>query len=1766
MGGKSSTSTQSVQIPPEVLARYNAVNQQAQQTAQTPFQAYSYDPNAFVAPMTPTQLAGMQNINYATGQAQPYYDQATDQLMGGQQAAVPFYQQAAGDISQGQDVGDLYNQMAMQAYYGGLAGATPYNLMAGAAYQGAGDYANPLQAQAVQNIGAAQDIGGQLAAASLSSQAGAGAGAAPVQTAALQNLAAGQEQGQGLTAAALEQLRAGQMAASPFYGLAGASIAGAPGAAEPLQGSAAQTIGGARAGAAPYQAVSTALGLAGARGVNPSELDSAAIGKYMSPYLSSVVAPTAALLNQQAQQAQSEQLGNAIRSGAFGGDRAGIVAANLQQQQQLAQGKVLGDLLQQGYGQALSTAQQQQTTGLAAEQANRAAQAAAAQQLLGIGQAGFGQDISSAQAQAALAQQIFGQQLGTGQAAGALAGQIFGQGATAAQQQQAAGQALFGQGATTAGQQAAIAQQIFGQGMSQAQQQAALSQLLYGQGTGAAQQQAAIAQQLFGQGITGGQAMQGLGQQLFGQGVTGAQQQAAIGQQAFGQDLAAAQARQGLGQGLYGMGAGTSQAMAGLGAGAQQAALQGAQAQMAAGQIQQQTGQAGLQALYNQFLQSVAYPFQVSQFLANIAMGTGALSGSTTTTRQPGSILSDVRAKEDIRKVGETFDGQPIYSFRYKGQPQTQMGLMAQEVEKEHPEAVGLAGGLKTVNYDLATRDAARAGSEMEGGRVKPHHAGLGFADGGLAGPDPMVAQRQTDELRRQKEAEDIKKKSEDMKQDAGLKPPQTVDVPKAQTGIPDKPAKTPELAVANGNLYSQDPRSQDLSSIASILSSAAMMSDRRVKENIEHIGHTYDGQKIYSYNIKGEPATQIGLMADEVEKHHPEAVGRAKFADGGTPSHVLGGLDLAQLIAAQAQMYGPHMDSGRNMAGVPGGAGYVPGASLPVGNLITAPGLPARPSSVDDLTKIYETSRGAYDLYERAAGKTPKAVVPPAGSTTSTTTPGSVSSQRPIDEEIDKAYRGGLMRADGGPVLPYDLVSDDEGLAPKFMKAGGGQVMPYEPVNGIAIPTSMDIPELQTAGDLPAARSTMDDLKDIVNLGSQAHDLYKGATAPKPEDLQEVKIKSKRVPGQQRQMGPYMANGGLAGREAAQTGGFFDTPQNLGDIVRNLMRRDEPQSSEVTDPALQQRIAEAGEAALRPPAAAPRPTPRPRPRPAAPVAAPATAPAAPPAPGLGAAPTPEVPLEALREASPAAGGLAAASPVAQSAPPVTQPGGLAAAPPVAGGAAPPAAQPGAPGEKPGFLQRTRGFLQENKDLLFPLLSGAAAAAATPTENRISALLVGASGAARAYQDVQQRQAELEQTRAATGQTKAQESLLQTERAELIRKNQIVTEGGREFVILRDGSRMLLGRYLSLSPQQRARVPLAGQDEIGRVLGGGPGAAPAAAPSAAGIESAQGQTPGKSEAEVAEGMVRQAPLSGTSQYLGNVGTQQIQRDIASFANQSADQRLLRVQENATVMDQISDAGNAAYNMGANINALSNYVAKLPDSGMASAGILSEGRRNLVKTVNDIIRTTVGIAGGDPTPYLFSEKDIGTGDAIAKLTGAMSFTQTAGADQGSLGALRAAFEANPNLQLDKKSMETLIAQMMIDKQRALDLDNYIREGIEQAASTGQSENVRVANLVNAFRREQQFNDRAYAIRKQAVERLLQKKMKDGRNAIQFMRDRAFTPDRVDAYATFLLYGAKLKDPNGDKNDPNNWMRREDGTSDPIPAVPPIPGISNIVNNQ
>lgn len=65
------------------------------------------------------------------------------------------------------------------------------------------------------------------------------------------------------------------------------------------------------------------------------------------------------------------------------------------------------------------------------------------------------------------------------------------------------------------------------------------------------------------------------------------------------------------------------------------------------------------------------------------------------------ALMSDVRLKENVNRVGTTDGGLPVYTFRYKGQPQTHMGVMAQDVEKVNPDAVREIGGYKAVDYAM---------------------------------------------------------------------------------------------------------------------------------------------------------------------------------------------------------------------------------------------------------------------------------------------------------------------------------------------------------------------------------------------------------------------------------------------------------------------------------------------------------------------------------------------------------------------------------------------------------------------------------------------------------------------------------------------------------------------------------------------------------------------------------------------------------------------------------------------------------------------------------------------------------------------------------------------------------------------------------------------------------------------------------------------------------------------------------------------------------
>ncbi len=193
----------------------------------------------------------------------------------------------------------------------------------------------------------------------------------------------------------------------------------------------------------------------------------------------------------------------------------------------------------------------------------------------------------------------------------------------------------------------------------------------------------------------------------------------------------------GIGSSMGGLGS----QIAGLGPAQQSSQLQALQALLQGGTLAQQNQQQQATSQYQAYLNSIG--LGGLQTMAPILSGIGSLGGGTGTTTAPGpnmlsqlgslgmagvgmaAMLSDERVKENIATVGKTFDGQPIYRFNYKGDPQTQVGLIAQDVERHHPSAVHEVGGLKTVNYDEATRSAAHRGHFDDGGAVNDLY-GLG--------------------------------------------------------------------------------------------------------------------------------------------------------------------------------------------------------------------------------------------------------------------------------------------------------------------------------------------------------------------------------------------------------------------------------------------------------------------------------------------------------------------------------------------------------------------------------------------------------------------------------------------------------------------------------------------------------------------------------------------------------------------------------------------------------------------------------------------------------------------------------------------------------------------------------------------------------------------------------------------------------------------------------------------------------------------------------
>ena len=117
--------------------------------------------------------------------------------------------------------------------------------------------------------------------------------------------------------------------------------------------------------------------------------------------------------------------------------------------------------------------------------------------------------------------------------------------------------------------------------------------------------------------------------------------------------------------------------------------------------ISQLSGMGGTSDAYDSSYQGKMYNDQMRANRNQNIMGTlGSLGGF--------SLFSDKRVKENLKKVGKLDNGLRVYSGNYKKETgldtRPQLFLLAQEVRKKKPQAVGRRLGVLTVNYGEAVK------------------------------------------------------------------------------------------------------------------------------------------------------------------------------------------------------------------------------------------------------------------------------------------------------------------------------------------------------------------------------------------------------------------------------------------------------------------------------------------------------------------------------------------------------------------------------------------------------------------------------------------------------------------------------------------------------------------------------------------------------------------------------------------------------------------------------------------------------------------------------------------------------------------------------------------------------------------------------------------------------------------------------------------------------------------------------------------------------
>jgi hypothetical protein len=416
---------------------------------------------------------------------------------------------------------------------------------------------------------------------------------------------------------------------------------------------------------------------------------------------------------------------------------------------------------------------------------------------------------------------------------------------------------------------------------------------------------------------------------------------------------------------------------------------------------------------------------------------------------------------------------------------------------------------------------------------------------------------------------------------------------------------------------------------------------------------------------------------------------------------------------------------------------------------------------------------------------------------------------------------------------------------------------------------------------------------------------------------------------------------------------------------------------------------------------------------------------------------------------------------------------GLGGGAPAAGGLEPPInAVTGRPFSSWGEFASSRQFL-------IPLLKGLGTMAASPSRYLGAAILQGVGAGAGAYEE------------------EAAARLRQEQERQAIDKGSFFTPPGRPYATLK---RLPSGEIITYAEWNRRGRPSYAVDV--QQSEAAPAAGAGAQPAAAAPTAAQ-------------------PTAGQYNFIGPAAEQKIKEDIGENSPLYGLQADYYRKASEAAENQVNAAAQGAITNGHTLNTAAKQIAKLPESGVLSAGPLNSFLVSAAATYNNAIDIAAA-ANPNLKQLKFDTKDIDPSIFLTKLNAALGFGEVSGAHERSMMALRTALMSNPSGNIPKSTANQIIANMMVENRRMLDEKNHLEEYKQRSSElSGEPGLYSAQSAREAFRKNENYSDVAYANDSNKIEKMMSTPYKGYSSVYDAFVNGAIRPEVINR-----VYGPRI----------------------------------------